>query len=167
VYSLDFKIVPSFPDYAISRAGLIIRVTSRTRAKFGCVIKPFIGCEGYTRIILSGKHASVHRLVAETYLGPCPDGCVVNHKDGNKLNNSVSNLEYVTQKRNIQHGLETGLSPSFGETHGMAKLTEKEVLEIRAAYGDCHLCSKLAGKYGVCRSMIYKIRAGRNWKHVA
>lgn len=49
------------------------------------------------------KTFAVHRLVAETFIGPCPEGYQVNHKDFDKTNNHVDNLEYVTPQQNIQH----------------------------------------------------------------
>ncbi len=47
----------------------------------------------------------VHRLVAEAFLGPCPIGHEVNHKDHIKKNNCIDNLEYITHLANVQHGL--------------------------------------------------------------
>lgn len=63
------------------------------------------------RNVISGKYfcRRVHRLVAACFLGiPNPDH-IVNHKDGNKLNNTVSNLEYLTRSENIKHAIRTGL----------------------------------------------------------
>lgn len=52
------------------------------------------------------KSFNVHRLVAETFLGIPDDKCEVNHKDGNKLNNNLSNLEWVTQHENLLHAIQ-------------------------------------------------------------
>lgn len=64
----------------------------------------------------------VHRAVAECFLGKYPEGCEVNHKDGNKLNNRLTNLEYVTRSENLIHATRMGLnqlptSKARGETH--------------------------------------------------
>lgn len=70
------------------------------------------------------KH-TIHRLVA-LYFVDNPDGKeVVNHKDGDSLNNIYSNLEWCTQKENVQHAIKMGL-------HKKRKLTNKQVLEIRS-----------------------------------
>lgn len=67
---------------------------------------------GYETVILSrngkGKTFSVHRLVADAFIG-IPDGMVVNHIDGDTTNNSLENLEVITQKENIDHAIRTGL----------------------------------------------------------
>lgn len=54
----------------------------------------------------------VHRLVWLVYRGPIDQGLVVNHRDGNKLNNRLSNLEVMTQTDNVQHAVVSGLYPS-------------------------------------------------------
>jgi hypothetical protein len=82
---------------------------------------------GYYTISVSidGKHMGafyIHKLVAETYLEPVPiKGCrVVNHKDGDKHNNNVYNLEYATQAYNILHwrqGVADGFSRDVAPLH--------------------------------------------------
>lgn len=71
-------------------------------------LNPYVHFKGYLRIDLHGKngkreHKKVHRFVADAFT-PNPHGKLqVNHKDGNKKNNSVTNLEWVTNKENAEH----------------------------------------------------------------
>ena len=69
--------------------------------------------DGYLEAVLSNNkrktYIRLHRLIARQFLGEIKDGQVINHKDGNKLNNSVDNLEIVSVKRNVIHAIETGL----------------------------------------------------------
>lgn len=62
---------------------------------------------GYKRVIVNKKMVLVHRLVAELFLGK--SDLTIDHIDGNKLNNAVSNLEYVTRKENLSRGWKNGL----------------------------------------------------------
>ena len=63
---------------------------------------------GYPLVNLCRYNFAVHRLVALTFIGPCPEGCEVNHKDCNKENNHVSNLEWVTHHENMTHAVKMG-----------------------------------------------------------
>lgn len=112
------KDYPEFPDlYAVTEDGRIYskpRVDSLGRPQGDRFLQPRLrknadGYRGngnqYGRVALSvsGKYYDryIHQMVAETYLGPRPDGMVIDHIDGDINNNSASNLEYVTREENI------------------------------------------------------------------
>lgn len=100
--------IPGWQDYEISTAGHIRRVVNNHYV----VMKPWIGPEYYVIRLSNNNQAKdylVHRLVAETFI-PNPDNKPqVNHIDGDKLNNDVDNLEWVTESENMQHAYDTGL----------------------------------------------------------
>lgn len=83
---------------------------------------------GYRRVQINGKHERVHRLVAYLYCENPNNYNVVNHKDGNKLNNHYTNLEWCTAEHNEKHSLDTGLKPK-GESHYLATFTEAQLRE--------------------------------------
>jgi hypothetical protein len=124
---------------------------------------------GYALIILQlhgkvYKGESVHRLVAKAFI-PNPEGkATVNHIDGNKLNNSVENLEWVTQKDNVKHAYRTGLKKGLrGENNPSAMLTEEQVIEIR---GLVLSQEKIASMYGVTRGCIKGIKENKTWRYL-
>lgn len=97
---------PIYSNYLVRTNGDVSH-----KSKFSCR-KPRLDRYGYRRINIShgGKHISVliYRLVAETFL-PDQTGKTVNHKDGNKLNDALENLEYVSGRENTQHAFRSGL----------------------------------------------------------
>jgi len=152
-----------YKNYYVTEDG---RVISKKR---NIEIKPNIKKTGYTNTILSveGKtlHIPIHRLVAETYI-PNPDNkpCV-NHKDGNKLNNAVSNLEWVSYKENIAHAISTGLKTSIAGTNNpKAKLTREIVEQIRKDYRTIKSYRKVAKLYNIDYTSVYDIVKFRTWK---
>lgn len=110
----------------------------------------------------------VHRLVAAAFIGPCPLGKEVNHKDGSKANNRWTNLEYVTPTENIRHSFSLGLH-NFRDPnrHARTRLTISIVKDLRATtvrpYG---WASAQARKHGVATSTIDAILRGVSWKNV-
>jgi hypothetical protein len=139
--------------------------------------------KGYLRVglIIDGKLKTrkVHRLVAETFLPNEENKPFVNHKDGNKSNNRVSNLEWVTAKENTKHAIQNGLfsfqdserskniNPKKGELNGQSKLTEKEVLEIRGKFKPrVYTREMLSLEYGVKPSTIKDIIIRKSWNHI-
>lgn len=103
-----WKDYPKNTDYCVSDDG---RIYSKKVKK---ELSPKKNWDGYERVQIweHGKcrFVSWHRVVAETWCEKPEGATVVNHKDGNKQNNHSRNLEWVTQKENIQHAWETGLS---------------------------------------------------------
>jgi len=103
----------------------------------------------------------VNRLVAETHIGPT-DGFDVNHIDGNKSNNCVSNLEIVTRRQNNIHSRNV-LGVLVGEGHGNSKLTEDSVRFIRSSG---LTVGQLAIQLGVDESTVRSVLNRKTWKHV-
>ena len=128
------------------------------------MVKLFDGSTGISGKPRARKH--IHRLVADAFFGPCPDGHEVNHKDGVKTNNNVDNLEYVTRLENAQHAKERGLYLS-GERVPNSKLTAEQVRSIRALRASGEWTYKrLAKTFGVSNGTISTILSRKWWKDV-
>lgn len=109
------------------------------------------------------KSFTVHRLVANTFLSNPYNKPQVNHIDGDKCNNCVNNLEWTTASENTQHAIDTGLKNINGSKHGMAKLTEEEVLEIRTSN---ELQKNIAKKYNISQGVVSSIKLKKTWRHI-
>jgi len=132
---------------------------------------------GYKTVTLckNGKRASknVHRLIAETFLGDSK--LDVNHKDGNKLNNNIKNLEYVTKSENIKHAIKNNLfKPNFKkiaiETRKEIAQINKETDQIVNIFCSAHEASRQTGINrgnisSTCRG-IYETAGGYKWKYI-
>lgn len=102
------------------------------------------------------------------FVGVCPDRMQVNHIDGVKKNNALSNLEYVTPSQNTLHAI--NVLKTFivrkGSQIGTAKLTENDVLEIRKRTKSGERRGSLATEFGVNIKTIDKIVNRKRWKHI-
>lgn len=107
----------------------------------------------------------IHRLVLEAFVGPCPEGMQACHYDDDSLNNHVDNLRWDTRAANVLDKLRNGKVPR-GEASGAAKLTRKQVLEIRDRYAAGEYSGPLAKEFGVTVTSIRAISSGRAWKHL-
>lgn len=124
------------------------------------------------------KTASVHRLVAITFIDNPDNKRTVNHINGIKTDNNSKNLEWATHKENSQHGWDTGLiTPSHnningnaqGEKHHGAKLTVKDVrfiLDNVRKNGGTMSQRELGRHFGVSQSAVYHIVKRNTWRHV-
>lgn len=107
----------------------------------------------------------VHRLVAEAFIPNEENKPYVNHIDLNRSNNVVTNLEWCTQKENLQHAVRMGVSPK-GERNSQAKLTREQVLEILKLSDTGIRSEKLGYMFGVSGRQVRNILNNIKWKHV-
>jgi|SRR5690242_7506178 len=135
-------------------------------------IKWLVNGDGYLYLYLVNSYTknyfvSCHREVAKAFIENPENKPEVNHKDGNKFNNHVDNLEWSTRLENMRHAMDNGLNDSRGEKCGMSKLTESEVISIRASYtGKFGELSKLGRQYKVSSKCIEYIVKRETWKHI-
>lgn len=166
--------------YSVSNLGNIRREKAYNgKCKAGRILKTRLANDGYLRLNISAdkKRATykVHHLVALTFLGGRPAGLVVNHIDGNKLNNRAENLEYVSPKGNIEHATKMGLMPA-GERHysnnslrltekknHCAKLTPEDVQNIRKLATEGVSSRVIAEKFHISKSHARNIINNRTW----
>ena len=104
----------------------------------------------------------VHRLVLTAFVGNCKDGHEAMHLDGNKDNNVITNLRWGSHKENMHHQIIHGTA-RIGENHWKAKLTEQDIIKIRA---DNRTQECIAKDYGVLQSHISEIKRFIRWSHV-
>ena len=124
---------------------------------------------GYRQGIFNGKNIDHHKIIADCFL-PNPDNLRdVNHKNGNKLNIDISNLERTSHADNIKHAFRTGLMKKrLGENHHSHKLTRNDVDYIRSVYSkrDPHYGAvALAKKFGVDRTTIFDVVNRKTWRY--
>jgi hypothetical protein len=174
-----WKDIPGFEgNYSVSNLG-------RVRSNFRTVPGKLIGIRrlvrerilkfrkrkmnGYLDVTIRangiGKCLLVHRLVCETFYGLDPTQPYVNHKDGNKLNNALINLEWCTPAENNRHALDTGLRKQNGSQSSLSKLTEADIpviLELKKTMS----YRQIGLLYGVYKTAIFKVCKGESWKHV-
>jgi hypothetical protein len=146
--------------YSITEDGIVY---SHINKKY---LKPVKQHTGYATANLykNGKMKvyTIHRLVANAFLDKPQNLNTVNHKDFNKLNNHVSNLEWCTNQYNIKHSRSTGICS--GEKNPNSKLKETEVLEIRSKYKNGNYTyAMLSNEYGVGKVYIGRIINNKVW----
>jgi hypothetical protein len=130
------------------------------------ILKTPTGYLGYSYVNLKGKLFRVHRIIGNTFLKNEKNFREINHKDGNKTNNKVENLEWCTRSYNMKHAFKNGLAVGMkGEKHHKCKLTQIQAIKIKYEYKDM-THKEIAKKYNVAKSLISMIRTGQTWKHI-
>ena len=153
-------------NYYINREGVIYRasyVTNDGKYIKSKIVTQSLGKNGYYYVNLrhdgKTKLAYVHRIIAETYVDNPENKEQVNHINGDKKDNRIENLEWVTPKENTQHSIYNGMTP-IGEKAHKSKLTLKEAVSIKLSNRGN---TELAKEYGVSRAQVYRIKKGLNW----
>lgn len=158
-----------YQELEISRCGIMRnRKTGNIYAWSTCGKKYEYLCAMYGQGKGKKKRIRQHRALMETFVENPENKPFINHKDGNKLNNKLSNLEWCTHRENIDHAKEFGLyEGNMGENSGLAKLNWEIVKYIRqnAIPKDKKKGFKaLAKKFGVNSSTVSEIYYRKSWK---
>ena len=161
------NVVSSYGSYRVSNFARIFNVR---RGKYQ---KATACSDGYVRVTLTlrGKQTRsylVHTIVSNAFLGPRPPGKVCNHVNGKKYDNAVANLEYLTQKENMEHAARLGLLRPFfkkGELNFKARLTDKQVREIRAMRNNGVILREISNHFRIGISTAHRV-CTNGWKHI-
>lgn len=157
------KLIPGFNQYLIQEDGTIY---SSVRNGFFEKIQPWLNKQsGYYQINLGrANRKTVHELVALAFIGPRTKA-TINHKDGNKLNNHYSNLEYSTYSENNRHAFKTGLKLPT-KSVSRQKFSKEEVEHIMYQYRSLNVTiTTLAKAYKVHFSTIHRLVTNRTYKN--
>lgn len=133
--------------YQVSDDGLVLSVRT------GNILKGETDKNGYRRVKIGGKNFKIHRLVAAHFIGERKDP--VNHKDGNKNNNCLDNLEYLSHTDNIKHAYATGLRKRILKIEDVRIIKNLNKSSLK----------ELSSKFGVSARCIQHIRSGNSWKN--
>jgi hypothetical protein len=157
----QWRSISGFPGYEASDQGRIRSIRS--------VIRPHESKTGYlsVKICIDGSytHLKVHRAVLLAFRGRPKDGEVAAHNDGNKKNNTLSNLRWASRSLNERDKIRHGTS-NRGGRNGQAKLSERDVAIIHSRKPRCMAeCRRLASQFNVRPLTIYKVATGRRWGH--
>ncbi len=157
------------PDYDVSNLGRVrsrapqggdVRRGNPSRPETPRILRPGKASTGYWTVAFGRGHGSqqVHRLVAAAFIGPCPSEQECRHKDDDRSNACVSNLEYGTRKQNVADMLR--------RNRRSYKLSPGKVESIRFYLARPYTQKQIAKIFGVCRMTINKVATGKSWAHV-
>jgi len=152
--------------------GTVWRIGQRHKTKRGFVVLPisvprpvrYLDKDGYLIVTLmldnERKLAKVHRLVWRHFRGVIPVGLTINHKNGNKIDNRIDNLELMTVVENLKHASRVLDAFSRGEQHYRSRLTTEQVSEVRKRLAQGETQGEVASFFGVSRPSISNIATG-------
>lgn len=163
------KKIPGYAGFLASNTGKIYRCAKTVKCRGGAtrnmpgkVLSERMCAKGYSfvRLTVNGKTKSpkVHRLVATTWLKNPQGKKTINHKDGNKQNNHITNLEFMTHAENMAHAWEIGLCKGlFGTDNPNSILTDHEIAWAKDMVLIGCMQQEIARELNVSRQTIYRI----------
>lgn len=168
----QWRPIEGFIGYEVSNYGSVRSVDRTCGDRYGVVkgkvLKQTINKRGYPEVRLFSKSKStlkvVHRLVAKAFIENKQNSPQVNHINGIKTDNSVKNLEWVTNSENQKHAFKTGLKKTYGENNPRATISDAEVTKLKELYNygmsvrEAAIC--LNTTLSIARAIIYK----SSWK---
>lgn len=165
-----FKTIEEFPNYMVSNFGNVKGNYS------GIILKPYYNKKGYSLVTLckpkqEQANRFVHRLVAKTFIENPNNYDQVNHIDGNKSNNHISNLEWCNYTQNKAHAVKVLNSFKFLKNKPIArKLTVEQVINMKQVFASSvvttDLINSIASEHNVNPQTIKCIYWGKTWKDV-
>jgi hypothetical protein len=135
------------------------------------ILEPYSSRQGYLFVSLSNsdkqrKRWAVHRLVLLAFVGEPPIGQGHGaHRDGDRKNNRIGNLSWLSAKENMADRYIHGTDPRGGR-NPFAKLTESQVIDIRARVDSGQPAKAVAAQYGVNVFTVLAVHRRRSWAHI-
>lgn len=160
----EYRPIDGFPGYSVGDDGTVWS-TARGRRR---QLKPLLDRDGYHRVCLgtgASRH-SIHKLVLNAFVGPCPEGMECRHfPDQSKTNNTLANLSWTTRSVNSRDKVANG-TDARGEKCWNARLTSDQVLSIRRRAAAGERMASIAATTGIPHPHVCNIVARRIWKHL-
>jgi hypothetical protein len=151
-------------DYFINREGVVKRGNK--------IMKHNLASNGYLRVSLRKENNTsmcvyIHRILAENFIENPDNKPMVNHKNGNKLDFRIDNLEWTTSSENEKHAYDNGLKfGKIGTSNHKSKLTDNDVIEIKLRLKKGDKPKDISNDYPINEQSIYKIKNGLRWCHI-
>lgn len=162
--------IMSCPGYRITKTGEIWSDFSKRQ------LTVHTNKDGYQAVGLkrhNGKRRikRIHRLLLETFVGPCPEGMECRHLNGNRQDNRLCNLKWGTRSENVmdavKHGTYNTRAKAKGEKHGMAKLTKRGIRMIVYTHRTkLFTQQEIANVYNITQTNVSSIINKRIWRHI-
>lgn len=174
-----WKDIPGYEGlYQVSNLGRVkslermVTYSDGRRYKYKEIIRKHLSTkQGYLSVSLSKDDKDVrflvHRLIGICFIENPDNKPFLNHKNGIKSDNSLTNLEWVSAKENVNHAYENKLmNPVYGERSPFAKLNEDEVIAIRRMHKEGVSIKEISERLKIGSRNVYHICSNQTWRHL-